>query len=460
MSTTANDTTATRSAAGLIAAARNGSTEEADRRSVNTDRSGYTPSSLPDGVVYATAVEDVVDTMVRATADRIPVVARGAGTGLAAGSSAQAGEIVLDLSRMNRILRIDPLEQLIVVEPGVLNAEVNAAAAEHGLFYAPDPASTAICSIGGNIATNAGGMRCAKYGVTRESVLALKVVLPDGRILVTGRETIKGVTGYDLNALFIGSEGTLGVVVEATLRLRPMPVSTATVAAYFPDIVAAAEAASAIIASRITPSVLELMDGPTLAAVDAALGTDYRSRGGAFLLAQTDGYGAFLEQDVLIKAIEPFATSYEKATDPDHTAELLRARREAIPSLELLGTVCIGDVGVPRGRLAEMVTGIEEISRRTGVRIFTVAHAADGNLHPMIVLDEGQPSTEGPAKAALAQMFELARSLGGTLTGEHGVGLLKRDWLVDELGNDSLGLQHAIKGVFDPLGILNPGKGI
>ncbi|WP_400159225.1 FAD-binding oxidoreductase [Arthrobacter sp. BPSS-3] len=460
MSTTANDTTATRSAAGLIAAARNGSTEEADRRSVNTDRSGYTPSSLPDGVVYATAVEDVVDTMVRATADRIPVVARGAGTGLAAGSSAQTGEIVLDLSRMNRILRIDPLEQLIVVEPGVLNAEVNAAAAEHGLFYAPDPASTAICSIGGNIATNAGGMRCAKYGVTRESVLALKVVLPDGRILVTGRETIKGVTGYDLNALFIGSEGTLGVVVEATLRLRPMPVSTATVAAYFPDIVAAAEAASAIIASRITPSVLELMDGPTLAAVDAALGTDYRSRGGAFLLAQTDGYGAFLEQDVLIKAIEPFATSYEKATDPDHTAELLRARREAIPSLELLGTVCIGDVGVPRGRLAEMVTGIEEISRRTGVRIFTVAHAADGNLHPMIVLDEGQPSTEGPAKAALAQMFELARSLGGTLTGEHGVGLLKRDWLVDELGNDSLGLQHAIKGVFDPLGILNPGKGI
>jgi len=460
VSTTANDTTATRSAAGLIAAARNGSTEEADRRSVNTDRSGYTPSSLPDGVVYATAVKDVVDTMVRATADRIPVVARGAGTGLAAGSSAQAGEIVLDLSRMNRILRIDPLEQLIVVEPGVLNAEVNAAAAEHGLFYAPDPASTAICSIGGNIATNAGGMRCAKYGVTRESVLALKVVLPDGRILVTGRETIKGVTGYDLNALFIGSEGTLGVVVEATLRLRPMPVSTATVAAYFPDIVAAAEAASAIIASRITPSVLELMDGPTLAAVDAALGTDYRSRGGAVLLAQTDGYGAFLEQDVLIKAIEPFATSYEKATDPDHTAELLRARREAIPSLELLGTVCIGDVGVPRGRLAEMVIGIEEISRRTGVRIFTVAHAADGNLHPMIVLGEGQPSTEGPAKAALAQMFELARSLGGTLTGEHGVGLLKRDWLVDELGNESLGLQHAIKGVFDPLGILNPGKGI
>ena len=349
MSTTANQINAQAGAA-LVAAARHGSSDVTDRMNVNTDRSGYTPATLPDGVVYATSIDDVVETMVRATAGRIPIVARGAGTGLAAGSAAQAGEIVLDLSGMNRVLRVDPLEQLIVVEPGVLNAEVNAAAGEHGLFYAPDPASTAICSIGGNIATNAGGMRCAKYGVTRESVLALKVVLPDGRVLVTGRETIKGVTGYDLNALFIGSEGTLGVVVEATLRLRPLPVSTATVAAFFPDIVTAAQAASAIIASRITPSVLELMDGPTLAAVDAALGTDYRSRGGAFLLAQTDGYGAFLEQDVLIQAIEPLATSYEKATDPERTAELLRARREAIPSLELLGNVCIGDVGVPRGR--------------------------------------------------------------------------------------------------------------
>ena len=444
----------------LVAAARHGSTSEADRMSVNTDRSGYTPETLPDGVVYATRINDVVDTMVRATAGNVPIVARGAGTGLAAGSAAKAGEIVLDLSGMNRILRLDPLEQIIIVEPGILNAEVNAAAGEHGLFYAPDPASTAICSIGGNIATNAGGMRCAKYGVTRESVLALKVVLPDGRLLVTGRETIKGVTGYDLNALMIGSEGTLGIVVEATLRLRPLPVATATVAAFFPDIVTAAEAASAIIASRITPSVLELMDGPTLSAVDAALGTDYRTRGGAFLLAQTDGYGAFLEQDVLIQAIAPFASSYEKATDPETTAELLRVRREAIPSLELLGNVCIGDVGVPRGRLAEMVTGIEEISHRTGVRIFTVAHAADGNLHPMIVLDPGQSTTEGPAKAALGQMFDLARSLGGTLTGEHGVGILKRDWLREELGSDSLELQHAIKKVFDPLGILNPGKAI
>lgn len=444
----------------LLQGSRHTSTDHEDRFRASTDRSGYVPASLPDGVVYALTVEDVSDTMKLATSHRVPVVPRGAGTGLAAGASAKEGEVVLDLSRMNKILSLDPIEQIAVVEPGVLNAEVNKAAAEYGLFYAPDPASTAICSIGGNIATNAGGMCCAKYGVTRESVLALQVVLPDGRILRTGRETIKGVTGYDLNALMIGSEGTLGIVVEATLRLRPRPVHTATVAAYFPDVARAAQAASAIIAARIQPSILELMDGPTLEAVDAATGTDHRRRGGAFLLAQTDGYGAFLEQDVLLGAIEPFATSCQKANESVHASELIQTRREAIPSLERQGTVSIGDIGVPRSRLADAVSGLEEISRRTGVRIFTIAHAADGNLHPMMVLEEGQPVTEGPAKAALGEMFHLAKRLGGTLTGEHGVGLLKRDWLQAELGDVSLNLQQSIRRVFDPLGVLNPGKAI
>ena len=444
----------------LLNASAHASTEREERVRVGTDRSGYLPPSLPDGVIYARSVDEVVNTMKLATAHRVPVVPRGAGTGLAAGASARAGEVVLDLSGMNRILHIDPVEQLAVVEPGVLNAEVNAAASAHGLFYAPDPASTAICSIGGNVATNAGGMWCAKYGVTRESVLSLRVVLPDGRILVTGRNTLKGVTGYDLNALMIGSEGTLGIVVEATLRLRPAPIQTATVAAYFPDVEAAALAASAIIAARIQPSVLELMDGPTLEAVDAAQGTNHRARGGAFLLAQTDGYGALLEQDVLIRAIEPFATHLEKAADAATADRLVEARRQAIPSLERLGRVSICDIGVPRNRLADVFAGLAEISRATGVRIFNVAHAADGNLHPMIVVDPGESITEGPAKAALAQMFHLAKRLGGTLTGEHGVGLLKRDWLQEELGDVSLELQHAIRNVFDPRGILNPGKAI
>ena len=453
-------TTAVTASAALLAASANASTDLDERVRVSTDRSGYLPPSLPDGVVYATSAEEVVATMKLAAAHNVPVVPRGAGTGLAAGASAQAGEVVLDLARMNRILHIDPVEQLAVVEPGVLNAEVNAAAGEHGLFYAPDPASTAICSIGGNIATNAGGMWCAKYGVTRESVLALRVVLPDGRELRTGRNTIKGVTGYDLNALMIGSEGTLGVVVEATLRLRPKPIQTATVAAYFPDVDAAALAASAIIAARLQPSVLELMDGPTLEAVDSVHGTNHRSKGGAFLLAQTDGYGAFLEQDVLLKAIEPFASHVEKAVDLAAADALVATRREAIPSLETLGRVSICDIGVPRNRLADVFAGLEDISRKTGVRIFNVAHAADGNLHPMIVVKPDQSITEGPAKKALGDMFYLAQRLGGTLTGEHGVGLLKRDWLEDELGITSLELQRSIRNVFDPQGILNPGKAI
>jgi glycolate oxidase len=444
----------------LLDASLNASTDYEDRLRASTDRSGYTPATLPDGVVYALSAEDVVDVMKLATANRVPVVPRGAGTGLAGGASAHEGEVVLDVSRMNRIISLDPVEQIAVVQPGVLNAEVNAAAREHGLFYAPDPASTAICSIGGNIATNAGGMWCAKYGVTRESVLSLKVVLPDGRILRTGRNTIKGVTGYDLNALMIGSEGTLGIVVEATLRLRPRPVQTATVAAYFPDVERAAQAASAIIAARLQPSVLELMDGPTLGAVDAAHGTDHRSKGGAFLLAQTDGYGAFLEQDVLLEAIKPFASFHEKAEDEEQANSLMATRREAIPSLERMGRVSICDIGVPRNRLAEAVAGLEDISRRTGVRIFTVAHASDGNLHPMIVVDPEESITAGPAKVALGEMFYLARRLGGTLTGEHGVGLLKTDWLQEELGDLSLEVQRSIRGVFDPLGILNPGKAI
>ncbi|AUI51033.1 FAD-binding oxidoreductase [Arthrobacter crystallopoietes] len=448
------------SSAAVLDAARRASVDYADRAAVNTDRSGFVPQSLPDGVVFAESVEDVVQAVKLAAAHKVPLVPRGAGTGLAAASSASAGEVVLDLSRMNRILSIDPVEQIAVVEPGVLNAHLNAAVAEHGLFYAPDPASTAICSIGGNIATNAGGMRCAKYGVTRESVLGLRVVLADGRELRTGRDTIKGVTGYDLNALMIGSEGTLGVVVEATLRLRPLPIATATVAAFFPDVAAAAAAASAVIAARLQPSVLELVDGPTLAAIDAALGTNYRSRGGAFLLAQTDGFGAHLEMDVLVNAIEPFTAELQRAADTAEAEALLTARREAIPSLEKMGRVSIGDIGVPRGRLAEAVTGLADISRRTGVRIFTIAHAADGNLHPIIVVDPQESVTEGPAKAALGEMFRLAQSLGGTLTGEHGVGLLKRDWLRDELGDVSLEVQHAIRRALDPQGILNPGKAI
>ncbi|WP_077490749.1 FAD-binding oxidoreductase [Sinomonas mesophila] len=448
------------SPAAVFAAHPRATTDPAARAAAATDRSGYEPPHPPDVVVRCETADDVALALRLAHEHGIAVVPRGTGTGLAGGSSAQAGQVVVDVSGMDRILAIDPVEMTAVVEPGVLNATVNAAAAEHGLFYAPDPASTSICSIGGNIATNAGGMWCAKYGVTRESVLGLAVVLADGRLLRTGRATIKGVTGYDLNALIIGSEGTLGIVVEATLRLRPRPVRTETLAAYFDDVETAGRAASAITAARIQPSILELMDAGTLDAVDRATGTRHRELGGAFLLAQTDGFGAHLELDAVEAAVAPFATLVRRAADAAEAAALVAARRDAIPSLERLGRVSIGDIAVPRNRLAEAFAGLEDIAARTGVRIVSVAHAADGNLHPMIVVGWDESITEGPAKAALGEMFHLARRLGGTLTGEHGVGLLKREWVGEELGELSLSLQRAIRSAFDPAGILNPGKAI
>ncbi|MFD0484401.1 FAD-binding oxidoreductase [Kineococcus sp. GCM10028916] len=435
-------------------------TDEESRRAVATDRSGHLPATLPDGVVRAATVDDIVETLRWATEHRTPVVTRGAGTGLAAGSSAQAGEIVLDLSGMDRIVAIRPDDQVAVVEPGVLTADLDAAAGEHGLFYAPDPASSAISSIGGNIATNAGGLRCAKYGVTRDAVLGLDLVLADGRKVSTGRQTVKGVAGYDLTSLVVGSEGTLAVVVGATLRLRPRPAAIATLAAHFDDLVAAAAAASAITTARLQPSVLELVDSVTLEAVDAARGSSLRALGAAVLVVQCDGLSARAEIDAVAAVVAPFASSWRSTSDPVEAEELLAARRAGLPALERTGDVFIEDVAVPRSQLAAAVAGIQEISARTGVRIATIAHAGDGNLHPIIVVERGGTVTEGPPWDAACAVFDLALALGGTLTGEHGVGLLKRTWLRRELGDDSLSLQRSIKAVFDPLGILNPGKAV
>jgi len=426
----------------------------------STDRSGYIPPSLPDGVVRARSIDDVVSTLKYASSHRLPVVTRGAGSGLAGGSSASAGEIVLDVSAMNQILSLDPVEHSAVVEPGVMNSAVSDAAKPHGLFYAPDPASMTYCSIGGNIATNAGGMRCAKYGVTRESVLGLTVVLADGSIVKTGGSTIKRVSGYDLTALMIGSEGTLGVVVEATLRLRPLSRKLATLEAYFSDIVEAAACASALVSSGVQPTILELMDGKTLDAIDEATGTDHGVRGRALLLVQTDGLGAGLEMEVLSGVTAAFTTEFRLTTDHDESEQLVQARREAIPSIQTRGHAYVGDVGVPRKHLAEMAQQIVNIGEEIGIDIYTIAHAGDGNLHPILLIPPGQSIHQGPPKKALEDIFWAANALGGTLTGEHGVGLLKREWLVPELGEASLRLQHSIKRVFDPLGILNPGKAI
>ena len=426
------------------------------------DRSGLQPVGLGGEVVVARDVPHVQEVLRRAHAEGTAVVTRGAGSGLAGAAVADGGAIVLDVSRLDRILSIDPVDGVARVEPGVITAELDAAAAVHGLFYAPDPGSVGISTIGGNIATNAGGLRGAKYGVTRDHVLALDVVLADGTLIRVGRETIKGVAGYDLTALFTGSEGTLGVIVGATVRLLPAPVATATAAAFFHDVGDAARAVSAIASTPARPTVLEIVDGPTLAAIDAVDASDFRARGGAFLLIQTDGYGAAAELAVITAAIAPFATSVETAEDGAETERLLQARRRALPALEALGRVLIEDIAVPRSRLVEAIDRIGRIAQEQDQRIFVFGHAGDGNLHPIIVTAPGaadEPLPSGAVEAA-DRIFALALELGGTITAEHGVGRLKREWLVRELGPDVHALQRRLRAVFDPRGILNPGSSI
>jgi glycolate oxidase len=425
------------------------------------DRSGTRPDGQPLAVVHAARTEDVRIALRHANDLRVPVVPRGAGTGLSGGATADEGSLVLDLARMNRITEIAPDDQLAVVEPGVITADLDRAAAAHGLRYAPDPASAAISTIGGNIATNAGGLRCAKYGVTRDSVLGLEAVLADGTVIRTGRRTVKGVTGYDLTALLTGSEGTLGVITSATLRLRPVPVATATVAAYFATFEAAADAATAITAARVVPAMAELLDGPVLGAIDDAQGSGLRDSGEALLLVQCDGAGALAEAEEVVRVLRKArAVSVRLTTDPAEADALLAARRLALPSIERAGRPLIEDIAVPRSRLAEAVREIAAIAARNDVRIYTLAHAADGNLHPILVVDPASPGIPEAAWRAAGEVFATALRLGGTLTGEHGVGLLKRRWVADELGPDNHALQRRLKAAFDPNGILNPGKAI
>jgi glycolate oxidase len=425
-----------------------------------TDRSGARPDGQPLAVVHAQHPDDVRTTLRHANALRVPVVPRGAGTGLSGAATASEGTLVLDLARMNRIVELSPDDQLAVVEPGVITADLDRAAAAHGLRYAPDPASAAISTIGGNIATNAGGLRCAKYGVTRDSVLGLDAVLADGTVIRTGRRTVKGVTGYDLTALLTGSEGTLAVITAATVRLRPIPVATATLAAYFSSFAAAAAAATAITAARIEPAMAELLDGPVLAAIDEAQDSNLRARGAALLLVQCDGAGAAEEAAHVARVLEDRAASLDITGDPVEAEALLAARRLALPSLERLGRPLIEDIAVPRSQLAEAVRSIEAISAAHGVPVFTLAHAADGNLHPILVIDPALPDIPEAAWATASDIFATALRLGGTLTGEHGVGTLKRQWLADELGPDTLALHHRVKAALDPHNILNPGKAI
>lgn len=430
------------------------SIESAQLEAARTDKSGHCAPGAGLAVVSARSIEDVQAVMRIATETRTPVVVRGAGTGLAGGAIAGPGEIVLSTLEMAAVLEVSADDELAVVQPGIINAELNAILDPYGLWFTPDPASRAISTVGGNIATNAGGLLCAKYGVTRESVLGLKVVLADGRLVQLGHRTIKGVTGLDLTALMIGSEGTLGVIVEATLRLRPLVAEAITLAAEFASVSDAARAASVIGSSGTRPAVMELLDERAMAAITSYLEID--SRPAAQLLVQFDGPGAQSSADAAAAVVQALGGTGTISVDAAHSERLFESRRSFHPAMAAQGTVLIEDVCVPRSALAAMFDAISSIEEKFGITIPTVAHAGDGNLHPNFVYAGNEVPSE--IWAAADELFLAALRLGGTLTGEHGIGILKRRWLRAELGDDQFELQREIKTVFDPHGILNPGK--
>jgi glycolate oxidase len=418
---------------------------------------------LPAAVVLAESVDDVQATVKACAARNVPLVPRGAGTGVSGGAHASEGCVVLGLERMNRILELNADDETAVVEPGVINADLNDAAAVHGLMFAPDPASFRMSTIGGNVATNAGGLRCAKYGVTRDSVLALDVVLADGSLLHTGHQTFKGVAGYDLTGLFVGSEGTLGIVVGATVRLKYLPREVHTIAAFYPGFRQAAAGVLAVGKARVQPAIMELLDGGSLTQLDELHGSDLAARGASLLLVQTDGFGAAPEADVVREVLA--AGGAVVSTEANAEAEQLVELRRNSRGVEVDDQYRVGeDVAVPRSRLVDYVAALEALAGAHDVKLKVVAHAGDGNLHPTFWIDRVNDEVDAGAmrrlNAALDESIVAALEMGGTITGEHGVGQYKLRWLGLEQPEPLRELQRRIKNLFDPAGILNPGKAI
>ena len=414
----------------------------------------------PLAVVLPTRTDQVQAVMRWASATGTAVVPRGAGTGVSGGAHATRNCIVLGLEKMDRILDIRVEDELAVVEPGVINADLNAAVAPHGLMYAPDPASYRISTIGGNVATNAGGLRCAKYGVTRDSVLALDVVLADGTLIHTGHGTFKGVAGYDLTGLFTGSEGTLGIIVGVTVRLRYLPQQVCTVAAFFPDFQTAAAGVLAVGAARVQPAIMELLDGETLVSLDSTQGSDLRARGGSLLLIQTDGFAAEAEAAVVRQVLAGLGGTVS-TEDSEEAVRLVDLRRHSRGD-EVDDEYRVGeDVAVPRSQLVHYIAALEQMAKTHRVQLKVVAHAGDGNLHPTFWIDTAEaPEGLERLNAALDESVNVALAMGGTITGEHGVGQYKLRWLPLEQAAEVLAYQQRIKDLFDPEGILNPGKAI
>ncbi len=423
----------------------------------------WSASHPPDVVVLAESTADVSAVLRFANENKIPVTTRGAGFGYVGGAVPVHGGIVLSTARMNKILGIHPEDGVAIVQPGVITGDLQAAAHAVGWEYPPDPASLKDCSIGGNIATNAGGPRCLKYGVTRSYVLGLEVVLANGEILRTGGRLHKNKTGFDLVGIFTGSEGMLGVVTEATLRLIPKPASRAMLAAIFPQFEMAAAAVQAILDAGHLPSALEITDTFTLAAARKKLGAETFPPGDSHLIVEIDGRPAatLSEIEELHQLLtEIGATFIERAPDEASCERIWKLRREFSFSLRDTGLTKLNeDIVVPRSMLVELVTFARQLEKDTGIPIACFGHAGDGNIHTnLMVRDYEEPAIRAHADAALDQLFTWILANNGAITGEHGVGLAKKPWIRQALGEVSFATHRALKNALDPNGILNPGK--
>jgi len=449
-----------RELAALLGAGRGWLTDPGERLAYAYDNSRR--EALPDAVALPTAREQV-QTLVRTCYEhRVPVIARGRGTNTTGASVPVRGGVVVSFERMTRILEVRPGDRCAVVEPGVLNGDLQAALQPHGLFWPPDPTSAAFSTVGGNLACNAGGPRAVKYGASRDNVLALTAVTGTGELIHCGTATTKGATGYDLQRLLIGSEGTLALIVEATLRLTPLPPQRRVVRALYRDVAAAAQAVARLMAQPVTPSMLEFMDGDCVRLARDIGGAELPPDAGALLMIEADGDVETLPHAVeaLMRAAEGDGlVSLDDAADEAAREKLWSARKALSPALRTLAPGKINeDVVVPVSRIPQLVDGVRALAAEFALPIVSFGHAGNGNLHVNILFDPGDAAQNQRAHAALARVFALTLSLGGTLSGEHGIGLAKREFMPQAIDPATLALMRQLKAVFDPAGILNPDK--
>lgn len=416
---------------------------------------------VPDVAVLPQSTAEVAEILKIANRERIPVVARGAASGLSGGAVPLEGSICLSLTRMNRILEINPDELVAVIQPGVVNMDLQKAAAEYGLFFPPDPASWDMATLGGNVAENAGGPRCLKYGVTKHYTLGLEVVLAGGQVIRTGGQTIKNVAGYDLTALFVGSEGTLGVVTEITVKLLPKPPARTTVMGIFAEIDQACQAVNRVITSGVLPLTTEIIDGDCIAAVQAQKDYGLPTDVDAILLIDVEGRPEALaaESEIISRACRAAgAREVRCAADESEREQFWAGRRAISAALSNLGDKLGEDIAVPRSQIPEAVRRIRAIGQKYDLRTPIFGHIGDGNLHPYLICDRTNAGMMERVRQAAAEIFQVAIDLDGSLSGEHGIGLAKRDYLAQGLDPAARELMLTLKFLFDPNNILNPGK--